>query len=355
MRHACVPPLLLWLDQRLALAGTTADEIVRAEHQQQGAMSVSVRNIITSMRLISEFDWPEFFETGSLVDVVLRKDTAFAEMDFSTRDDYRHAIENLALGSNLSEMEVALRVVRRVKPQHRGPGEGPADFNEASAQRQSEPGYHLISRGRRAFEREIGFHSSWKRWLLRLYIRSAVPGYLASISFVSAIGLFLPLKRFLHGSRGILSELLQFVAMADPIKISRLTLRNDSGRVRHLSITGYAEWVLGSSRSASGPYLTAELDSKTGAVFVTNVLGGEFGGRVAFMDMGGRQTSVTGDRTEFRGRHGALCQPAALKNGGPLSGKVGAGLDPCGALQTSIELRPGGQFRNRDSPGPGRK
>src|SRR5438270_2069669 len=41
-----VGPVLVWLDQRLALAGTTADEIVRAEHQQQGAMSVSVRNII---------------------------------------------------------------------------------------------------------------------------------------------------------------------------------------------------------------------------------------------------------------------------------------------------------------------
>jgi cyclic beta-1,2-glucan synthetase len=188
-----VGPVLLWLDQRLALAGTTADEIVRAEHQQQGAMSVSVRNIITSMRLISEFDWPEFFETVSIVDEVLRKDTAFAEMDFSTRDDYRHAIENLALGSNLSEIEVARRVVRRVKQQHRGPGEGPADFNEASAERQSEPGYHLISRGRRAFEQEIGFHLSWKRWLLRLYIRSAVPGYLASITLVSAIVLFLPL------------------------------------------------------------------------------------------------------------------------------------------------------------------
>ena len=86
-----VGPVLLWLDQRLAHAGTNADEIVRAEHQQQGAQSVSVRNIITSMRLISAFDWQEFFETVSLVDEILRSDTDFADMDFSTRDDYRHA------------------------------------------------------------------------------------------------------------------------------------------------------------------------------------------------------------------------------------------------------------------------
>src|SRR5271169_2982582 len=95
-----VGPVLLWLDERLAVAGTSADEIVRAEHQEQGALSVSVRNVITSMRLISEFDWKEFFETVSLVDEVLRNNTRFADLDFSTRDDYRHAIEDLSRGSS---------------------------------------------------------------------------------------------------------------------------------------------------------------------------------------------------------------------------------------------------------------
>jgi len=164
-------------------------------------------------------------------------------------------------------------------------------------------------------------------------------------------------SRFHHGSHGILAELLQFVPSADPIKISRLTLRNDSGRVRHLSVTGYAEWVLGSSRGASAPYLITELDSKTGAVFVRSVWGGEFGGRIAFLDLAGRQNSVTGDRTEFLGRNRTLDRPAALEQGGPLSGKIGAGLDPCAALQTLIELRPGasaeivfflGQTENRE-------
>jgi cyclic beta-1,2-glucan synthetase len=217
-----VGPVLLWLDQRLALAGTTADEIVRAEHQQQGAMSVSVRNIITSMRLISEFDWPEFFETVSLVDEVLRKDTAFAEMDFSTRDDYRHGIEDLARGSKLSEIEVAQRVVRRVKQQRRGPGEGPPDFNEVSAERQSEPGYHLISKGRAAFEREIGYHVAWKRLLLRLYIRSAVPGYLANITLVSAIVLFLPL--LIAHARGLTARELLLIGFLASVPASDLAI-----------------------------------------------------------------------------------------------------------------------------------
>src|ERR1700692_1686261 len=65
-----VGPILLWLDERRDAQGTTADEIVRAEHQDQTAMSVSVRNIITSMRLTSAFDWQEFFESVSLIDAI---------------------------------------------------------------------------------------------------------------------------------------------------------------------------------------------------------------------------------------------------------------------------------------------
>ena len=188
-----VGPVLLWLDQRLALAGTTADEIVRAEHQQEGAMSVSVRNIITSMRLISAFDWQEFFESVSLVEEILRKDTRFAEMDFATRDEYHHAIEQLSRGSRHSEIEVAQHVVRRVKQAVRHPIEDSTDADKLREERETEPGYYLISRGRRAFERELGFHVSWRRWLLRLYVRNAVPGYLGTIAFVTAFFLALPL------------------------------------------------------------------------------------------------------------------------------------------------------------------
>ena len=190
-----VRPVLVWLDQRLAAAGTNTDEMVRTEHQQQGTANVSVRNIITSMRLISAFDWQQFFESVSLVDEILRNDTDFAGMDFPTRDSYRHAIEDLSRGSNRPELEVARRVVQRVKQAASGTSDGSHNGDKPNQDRHTEPGYYLISRGRPAFEQELGFRVSGKHRLLRLYIRAAIPGYLGTIAIVTAMILALPLLR----------------------------------------------------------------------------------------------------------------------------------------------------------------
>ena len=184
-----VGPILVWLDDRLAAQGTSADEIVRVEHQQQASMSVTVRNIVTSMRLASSFDWQTFFEEISLVDQILRDGSEFGAMDFPTRDAYRHAIENLARGSKLPETEVAERAVSYARQIGVDAGSGIAE------DRRRDPGYYLISDGRLAFEREIGFRIGWRRWVLRLYVRCAVPGYLGTIALLTAVILALPLLR----------------------------------------------------------------------------------------------------------------------------------------------------------------
>jgi len=148
-------------------------------------------------------------------------------------------------------------------------------------------------------------------------------------------------SRFEHVSHGVALELLQFVPLDDPIKVSRLTIRNESGRRRQLSVTACVEWVLGGSRGAAVPFVVTEIDPTTRALLARNAWDRDFGARVAFADLGGAQTAWTGDRTEFLGRHGTPDHPAALERAGRLSGRVGAGLDPCGALQTMVELRAG--------------
>ena len=145
---------------------------------------------------------------------------------------------------------------------------------------------------------------------------------------------------FEHTAHGIALELEQFVPLEDPIKISRLKIRNLSGRSRRLSITAYVEWVLGTSRGASGPFIVTDIDGEAGSMFARNPWSADFGNRVAFAHLTGSKVSCTGDRTEFIGRNGTLDQPAALAANKPLSNRAGAGLDPCGAIQTHIDLKP---------------
>ena len=145
---------------------------------------------------------------------------------------------------------------------------------------------------------------------------------------------------FEHTERGIHSELWVYVALDAPIKFMALKVRNESGRSRRISATGYVEWVLGDLRSKSTMHVITETDPTSGALLARNPYNAEFRDRVAFFDVDDTTRTVTGDRTEFLGRNGSLRAPAAMMRT-HLSGRVGAALDPCAAIQVSFELAPG--------------
>ena len=145
---------------------------------------------------------------------------------------------------------------------------------------------------------------------------------------------------FEHTERGIRSELWVYVALDAPIKFSVLKVRNESGQSRRLSAAGYAEWVLGDLQPKTNMHVITEIDPKSGALFARNHYNTEFRDRTAFFDVDEMSRTVSGDRTEFLGRNGTLRAPAALTRT-RLSGKVGACLDPCGAIQVSFELAAG--------------
>ena len=149
-------------------------------------------------------------------------------------------------------------------------------------------------------------------------------------------------SRFDRVAYGIASSLVQFVPIDDSVKLSRLHVHNMSGRARTLTVSAYVEWVLGASRTATAAFVTTEMDAATGAMFARNPWGAANAGRIAFADLGGKQTGWTGDRREFIGRHGSLASPAGAAGPTPLSGHIGAGLDPCGAMQATIHLPPDG-------------
>lgn len=142
---------------------------------------------------------------------------------------------------------------------------------------------------------------------------------------------------FEHVEDGVFSELTVYVAMDASVKYSVLRIRNDSDTIRKLSATGYVEWVLGDLRPKSAMHIITETDPATGALFARNPYNTEFAERTAFFDVDTTLRTITGDRAEFIGRNGSLHDPAAMKRE-RLSNRIGADLDPCGAIQVQFEL-----------------
>lgn len=205
-----VTPAVRWLQERLASEGTTAEELVRIEHQRQATMNVTVRNVITSMRLVSWFDWAEFVESVSRVDQVLAERSAFSTMDFATRDSYRKAIEELARPSGLTEVDIAEKAVELA-------GAAPPVVDAAAAPdgRQRDPGYYLIDKGRPEFERELNVRMPLGDRLRRAYARFPLLGYLATLTFLTGVIAATPMIITWHwGHTGAATIVVAILALA---------------------------------------------------------------------------------------------------------------------------------------------
>ena len=149
---------------------------------------------------------------------------------------------------------------------------------------------------------------------------------------------------FEHNSNGIEQELTVFVPVdqsgGKPIKLQRLRLTNASSRRRSLSLTYYVELTLGENRETSQMHVMTNWDDEAQALLAWNHYHPEYGERVAFVAIAPPADSYGGDRTSFIGRNRSLTNPAAMELT-RLSGRTGAGLDPCAVLRTVIEMNPG--------------
>ena len=152
---------------------------------------------------------------------------------------------------------------------------------------------------------------------------------------------------FEHNSHSIGQELTVFVPTShdgsgDPVKVYRLRLRNHSSRRRRLTVTFYAEWVLGATHEDQQLHVTTSYDEESGALLASQPWIGSYANHLGFVTATPRPTFHSGDRTQFLGRNGSMAKPAALRRA-HLDNRTGPGLDPAGALQLSVAIDPQGQ------------
>jgi cyclic beta-1,2-glucan synthetase len=126
----------------------------------------------------------------------------------------------------------------------------------------------------------------------------------------------------------------------DSVKLQILAVTNTGATVRRISVTSYAEWVLGASREMTRHHVRVEMTAGNQMMLARNYCDPQFASKVAFSAMGAPVTAFTAARDKFIGRNGTLDSPAWLRRR-LHAPDIGTTVDPCAALQTVLEIPPG--------------
>jgi cellobiose phosphorylase len=147
---------------------------------------------------------------------------------------------------------------------------------------------------------------------------------------------------FQHAHNGIETTLHVGMAERDPVKLARLRVTNTTRKRKRLTITYFVEWTLGVQREHTQHQVITDYERKLGVIFARNTTDPQFADMVAFAALSEPIHTWTADRREFMGRHGDARDPAALRLPRQvLNETAGPAIDPCAALQCTIDVKPG--------------
>ena len=214
-RGAALALPLTWIEQILAESGLTIESLIQSENQQQAADQVSISNSIGSLRLLAATDWRKLVETSSVVEHELLSDPSgtYGKMDFASRDLYRHAVENVARSSGVSEREVAERAIDLARE---------ATAKKGPEDREAHVGFYLIDKGRPQLEQRAKARLSAAERLRRLGSRHALLLYLSGVLLLTVVfaGGLLGEAR----TGGMRGPLLALIGLASVIGASHLAV-----------------------------------------------------------------------------------------------------------------------------------
>ena len=198
-----------WLEQQLTETGDTINGMVLAENQKQATAQVTITNSINSLRFLIKTDWRDFVEAMSHVEHTLRSDAeqVYAQMDFYTRDQYRHSIENIAKNGRLKEIDVAKTVVDLARQ---------CVEKNIPDKQQWHVGYYLIGDGLPVTEKILKAHYSFATIFKQFFLRNVSMFYVVeSVLLTALVSTFLLSKLYQEDiSTGMLIFLSLLIILA---------------------------------------------------------------------------------------------------------------------------------------------
>lgn len=177
-----------WLENKLDFMETTVEKMISLEHQREGNYQVTIGNSISSIRTVEALNWRDAFERLSVVEQILRKDPAgvYSQMDFESRDYYRHVLEKIARNMKKGEVFIAKKSLECAEE---------ADCT-VEEEYKRHIGYYIVDDGVKILKQKNGFNDSGlnrikniiKKSPLLFYIGSIILGIIFVEAFIFAVG-----------------------------------------------------------------------------------------------------------------------------------------------------------------------
>jgi len=174
------PIVYKWIDNLLDKQETNTETLINIEHHKQSSYQISIGNSITGIREIASANWKDNFEKLSYVEKVLRQDPShiYENMDFKSRDYYRHRLERLSKYLSIPEAFIAKKAIECAEE---------ALENEKSQEFEKHVGYYIIDHGVECLKNKINFNRKAFSGITSAFIKGNVSLYIGTIILATII------------------------------------------------------------------------------------------------------------------------------------------------------------------------
>jgi cyclic beta-1,2-glucan synthetase len=198
----------LWIEDKLSENEISLDKITIDFNKIESIYTTTISGSINGLRHLDNINWEEVFSDSSKVEEILSKDPAkvYSNMDFHSKDYYRHVLEKIAKQNKISETFLAIKVLECAK-------------KNSDKEFENHVGYYLIDNGRYKLNALLNINFKGFEKLKNMIKGRAVGIYIGSIVLLTAIllGGFITWSYFNDTNISIYKYILSVIVTSIPL------------------------------------------------------------------------------------------------------------------------------------------